>query len=169
MDRRWKGWIALSVIVALLALCLAVWALFFRTPETPAIPDIAPPVEDNIQPAGDDDGGKLPQTQGGGAVNLTYSDQVTFSLKNQTVSLYFLNPSRSNQSMVLQILIQDLVLVQTGTLPPGSQLNALPLTGTPSLAPGAYQGKFRVFFYDPQDGSQAQLNTEIPIQITVTE
>ena len=52
MDRRTKGLFLLVGVVALVAIGVAIWALLFRTPATPAIPDIAPAVEDNAQPTG---------------------------------------------------------------------------------------------------------------------
>ena len=105
MDRRTKGLFLLVGVVALVAIGVAVWALLFRTPAPPAIPDIAPAVEDNAQPTGEGED-KMPQAQGGGAVNLTYSDQVTLSLGEGTLSLQVTNPARSNQSMLLQVVVQ---------------------------------------------------------------
>ena len=84
MDRRTKGLFLLVGVVALVAIGVAIWALLFRTPAPPAIPDIAPAVEDNAQPTGEGED-KMPQAQGGGAVNLTYSDQVTLSGRGNLV------------------------------------------------------------------------------------
>lgn len=70
MDRRTKGLFLLVGAVALAAVGVAVWALLFRDPAPPAIPDIAPAVEDNAQPTGEAED-KMSQAQGGGAVNLT--------------------------------------------------------------------------------------------------
>ena len=42
MDRRTKGLFLLVGVVALVAIGVAIWALLFRTPAPPAIPDIAP-------------------------------------------------------------------------------------------------------------------------------
>lgn len=116
MDRRTKGLFLLVGVVALVAIGVAIWALLFRTPAPPAIPDIAPAVEDNAQPTGEGED-KMPQAQGGGAVNLTYSDQVTLSLGEGTLSLQVTNPARSNQSMLLQVVVQDVVVAQSGTRP----------------------------------------------------
>ena len=108
--------------VALAAVGVAVWALLFRDPAPPAIPDIAPAVEDNAQPTGEAED-KMSQAQGGGAVNLTYSDQVTLSLGERILSLQVTNPARSNQSMLLQVVVQGVVVAQSGTLPPGNSRN----------------------------------------------
>lgn len=169
MDRRSKFLIICSIALALLATCVALWALFLRAPEAKNLPpDVLPPVDEDVLPAGEDDDEKLPQTQGGGAVNITYANQVAISLSDGKASLHFVNPTRSNQSMVLQIRIQDVVVTQSGALPPGSQLNSLPITEEVSLAPGSYNGQFFVSFYDTENNSRAQLSTEIPVAITVT-
>ena len=165
MDRRTKGLFLLVGVVALVAIGVAIWALLFRTPAPPAIPDIAPAVEDNAQPTGEGED-KMPQAQGGGAVNLTYSDQVTLSLGEGTLSLQVTNPARSNQSMLLQVVVQDVVVAQSGTLPPGNRLEALSLSEGVRLSPGQYEGRFTIWFYHP-DGSRAQVSTEVPIALTV--
>ena len=169
MDRRAKLCLILAVILAVLALLVALWALFFRNPASDPTPDVAPPVEDNILPTDEDDQEKLPQAQGGGAVNITYSDQVSLSLSEGTVTLQFMNPVRSNQSMVLQVTLQEEIIAQSGSLPPGSQINTLSLIQELSLAPGSYQGTFHVLFYNTDDGSRALVSTEIPITITVSQ
>lgn len=92
MDRRSKGYLMVAAAIALVAVGVAVWALFFRDPSPAPAPDIAPPVEDNALPTGEDDGDKLPQAQGGGAVNITYSDQVAVCLETRTVSLRICQP-----------------------------------------------------------------------------
>lgn len=60
-----------------------------------AEPDYAPrQVESNAQSV-DDGGSKLSQPEGGGAVSLTYSNEVTLILANKTVQLFFRNPALS--------------------------------------------------------------------------
>ena len=125
MDRRSKGYLMVAAAIALVAVGVAVWALFFRDPSPAPAPDIAPPVEDNALPTGEDDGDKLPQAQGGGAVNIT------------------------------------------GTLPPGSALESLPLLADVTLPAGEYAGAFHVLFYDSQDGGRAGVSTKLPVSVTV--
>lgn len=50
MDRRSKGYLMVAAAIALVAVGVAVWALFFRDPSPAPAPDIAPPVEDNACP-----------------------------------------------------------------------------------------------------------------------
>lgn len=56
MDRRSKGYLMVAAAIALVAVGVAVWALFFRDPSPAPAPDIAPPVEDNALPTGEDGG-----------------------------------------------------------------------------------------------------------------
>ena len=50
MDRRSKGYLMVAAAIALVAVGVAVWALFLRDPSPAPAPDIAPPVEDNALP-----------------------------------------------------------------------------------------------------------------------
>lgn len=107
--------------------------------------------------------------QGGGAVSLTYSTKVTVTLDDGMASVYFANPSKSNQDMVLQLVVQDVILAQSGRLSPGKQLDTLELLeGAASrLQPGGYNGQFVVLFYQPDTGEKTIVNTEIPVDVTV--
>lgn len=162
----------IAVVILAAATCLsagiALWAVFFREASPALVPDGPLATEVNAFPTEEDDGEKLAQAEGGGAVNLTYSDQVAFSLADGLAHLSFSNPARSNQSVLLEIVIRGTTVVRSALLPPGHQLAALPLLDSAQLAPGAYTGKFLVSFYQP-DGTPALLRTEIPISITATE
>lgn len=160
--------IALAAI-ALLAVGVAVWAVFFRDTRPVLAPDQAPAQEPSAESIPGDSGEKLESPQGGGSVSLTYSRDVTIDLSDETVSLYFANPGRSNQDMVLQVVIRDNVVVQSGTLSPGNQVQSLPLLPDTAdmLSPGSYEGSFAVLYYDPDTGEKAMVDTEIPLTITV--
>ena len=141
-----------------------------QSDEVPILtPDRAPGDEENGESMGDEGANKLDQPEGGGAVSLTYTKDVTIDLSENKVSLLFGNPSRSNQGMVVQIIIQNKVIVQSGTLKPGIQVKQLNLTGNAKLQPGTYAGKFNVLYYDVNSGEKAVVNTEIPIDIKVQE
>lgn len=167
-----KFLILLLLLIILVSILVTVWALFFRNSTPVLSPDYAPVEEEvNAQPIGDDDSEKLEAEEGGGAVNLTYSNEVTIDLSDKLASLLFANPSKSIQDMVVQIVIDDTVIVQSGTLKPGNQVANLNLLdgAEKQLQPGGYDGKFAVFYYDPDSGEKAVVNTQIPITITVRE
>lgn len=168
--RKNKLLIALLSLITLAAVSVTVWALFFRAPAVTLAPDYMPPeAEDNAEDIPGDSGDQAESEVGGGSVSLSYSDQVSIELQNETAFLYFANPGRSNQNMVIQIVVQDQVIVQSGTLKPGKQVMKLDLLAgaAKKLSPGGYHGKFVILYYDPATGEKAMLSTDIPIQITV--
>ena len=165
MDKRSKPLILILVLIAFISALIAFWAVFLRDPTPVRPPDEHPSLETNAIPTEEEE--KMDQPEGGGSVFITYSDQVTISLAGQEVGLFFSNPSRSNQSMVLEIIIRDVTVAQSGALPPGYLVETLPLLGTAKLSAGTYEGKFHVLFYNSA-GGKAILDTEIPVTITVT-
>lgn len=170
-QKRNRILILILILITLIAIGLTVWTLFFRN-TSPLPPDYAPlETEQNAEPIEGDDSTKLDQPEGGGAVSLTYSKDVTVSLSDKTAGLLFGNPGKSNQDMVVQLIIQDTVIVQSGTLKPGSQVTTLNLLdgAEKALSEGTYEGKFNILFYDPDTGEKAIVNTEIPVTVNVSK
>ena len=164
--------VAVLALITVAAVCITVWALFFRDSGGQQVlaPDYAPQnKEENAETIPDDTGDKMENPEGGGAVSLTYSNEVTIDLSDKAAGLYFANPGKSNQDMVLQIAIQDTVILQSGTLSPGHQVKLLNLLegAEEMLQPGGYEGKFIVLYYDQTSGEKSMVNTEIPITINV--
>ena len=168
--------IAILAVITVTALCVTMWALFFREPsagdDNKVIlnPDYAPQKqEQNAETIPNDTGDKMAPPEGGGAVSLTYSNEVKIDISDKAAAVYFANPGKSNQDMVLQIVIQDTVILQSGTLKPGNQVKLLNLLegAEDMLQPGGYEGKFVVLYYDPISGEKSMVNTEIPITINV--
>lgn len=172
-NNRLKWLILLLLLITLFAFGMMVWAIFFRQPETPnPTPDYAPvEEEEHAEAIPDDSGDKLESPQGGGSVSISYSTSVSIHLKEEAVSLYFADPGQSNQDMVVQVVIQDTILVQSGTLKPGNQVTTLNLLegAAEKLSAGRYEGKLVILFYDETTGEKAVVNTEIPVTINVTE
>lgn len=168
MDRRSKMYLILATLIALLAVCVAVWALWFRAPTSPAEQDISPVADEHLTPTDDGDDEKMPQAEGGGAVNITYSNQVTVSLADAAANVQITNPTRSNQSMLIELMIQDVKVGRSGTIPPGNQLTVIPLDENVTLDPGKYSGMFHLLFFDTETNAQASLETNIPVNIIVT-
>lgn len=160
------------MVITVIAIGVTVWALFFRDSGPTLAPDYAPKEEEqNAEAIPNDDGEKMEKPDGGGSVSLSYSREVTIDLSDETVRLYFANPGKSNQDIVLQIVVQDEVIVQSGTLKPGNQVMSLELLDKAAkmLTVGGYDGKFVVSYYDPVSAEKAVVNTEIPVSITVKE
>ena len=166
--------IAILAVITVAALCVTMWALFLREPDDNnkviLNPDYAPQnIEENAETIPDDTGDKMENPEGGGAVSLTYSNEVTIDISDKAAALYFANPGKSNQDMVIQIAIRDTVILQSGTLSPGNQVKLLNLLegAEEMLQPGGYEGKFIVLYYDQTSGEKSMVNTEIPITINV--
>lgn len=164
--------IVFLLFVTVLALCTTVWALFFRQPQRVLMPDYAPVAKEvnATHIPGDPDAGNRAE-KGSGSVSLTYSDQVTVYPDRNLAQLLFANPGKSNQDMVLQLVIQDAVIIQSGRLTPGNQVTELALAegAAEMLLPGGYEGSFLISFYDPDSGEKAIVNTRIPVTVTVAE
>ena len=169
-----KRWLLLLLLLLLLLflVLVGIWLLYFRggnrdntLPPDNTLP--APSIETNAESiAGDDTGEKLDAPEGGGAVSLTYSKEVSINLTEKKAS----NPARSNQDAVVQLVIHITVILRSGSLTPGTQVTALNLSegAAEKLTAGVYEGKFVVSFYDQPTGRWATLNAEIPVTVTVT-
>lgn len=164
--------IYILLLITVTAIGVTVWALFFRSPDMRLAPDYAPvATEKYAEPIPNDRGEQVAAQPGSGSVSLTYSNEVDIDLSSGSVSLLFANPGRSNQDMVLQIVIRDTVILQSGRITPGNQVMTLELTedAAKMLSPGGYEGSFLIFYYDLNSGEKAIVNTEVPISVTVKE
>lgn len=155
------------------AMGVTLWVLYLR-PQPPGVlaPDYAPQeVEENAEKIEDDSTEKLEAPEGGGAVVLVYQDDVTIDLSEGTATLVYGNPGKSTQDIILQIIIRDRLIAQSGRIEPGNQVTKLKLAegAAQLLEPGGYDGKYALSFYNPQTGEKSALSTDVPVSITVVE
>lgn len=169
-DQRIFRWgvaiIVLLLIVLLLSMCNSSRQ---KHDNEVLVPDVAPEeTEPNVETIPNDTDTK-PDSIDGGSVRLTYSNQVAIDLSEAVASLYFGNPGRSNQDMVLRIVIRDKVIAQSGLIPAGYQVKTLALLPDAAslLQAGEYSGKFVIYYYDQETDELATVNTEIPITVVV--
>lgn len=176
-NKNKKRWLLLLLLLLLLLFLFSVtiYAMFFKkSGKSPSklTPDKAPKSsESSAEPIGDDNSSKLSAPKGGGAVSLTYSKAVNIDLSDKKVTLLFANPSKSTHDIVLQLVIKNTVVMQSGTLSPGNKVTKLDLLkGTENLLQaGEYESKFVVSYFDRQSGEAAKVNTEIPVTVTVAD
>ncbi len=164
--------ISLIAFCALITLIIAFSSLSGSSNTTVLSPDFAPKQEEKYaEDIGDSGDEKLKQSEGGGAVSLTYSTNVSVSLSAKQISLLFGNPTKSNQDMLVQVVVHDTVIAQSGKLSPGKQIKKLDLLKDTEklLEVGGYKGKLVILYYQPDSGKKAIVNTEIPMQIIVKE
>lgn len=162
--------IVAMLIITLLAVSITIWALFFREAEviepTYAAVELEPNAELLEEDEEDED---LEAPEGGGAVSVVYMTSVSVDLNQGTVSLFYENPSKSTQDAVVQVVIQDVVIAESGRLEAGYGIKELSLLDSVTLSQGIYEGTMVLMYYDPETGEKAMVNTEIPVEIEVYE
>lgn len=171
-NRNQRTIISVLCILTVIFLIVGVWFFFYNQAHKPLMPDYAPKeLESNAQSMEDDDSQKLTNPEGGGAVSITYSKNISVDMSEQEVSLLIGNPSKSNQDIVFQVVAGDTVLAQSGRLMPGNAVKRLQLVRglSEKLGEGGYDGKIIINYYNQLSGEKAILNTEIPVTITVEE
>ena len=169
--KKWMLLLLLLLLITLTSVIMTVATLL--KPSTVMAPEYAPQSVDGnaekLPSQGDAD--KLATQEGGGAVSLTYSTQVTVDLSDGQASLLFQNPARSTQDVVLQLVVgeddQETLVAQSQLIPVGYSLDRMELEEPVLLTQGGYHGEFRVLCYDPGSGEKAVVNTVIPVDITV--
>lgn len=168
-DKRRNLLLIILILLLMITIGITIWALFFRSDKIVLAPDYAPQETEKNLETMEGGGDKLPQEQGGGAVRLSYSKEATIDLSDKVAKVYFGNPSESNQDMLVQIVIRDTVILQSGRITPGHLVRTLDLFDNVKLSPGIYEGQYVVYYYQPDTGEKAMLNTKIDLTITVTE
>ena len=163
--------IALSVVLAI-AICVSIWAIFFREGEAVLPPDYPPQdTDDNQVPIPDDDGGHIQTPAGGGAVNITYAENITVDLSDKKAGIYYANPSRSNQNVAIAVVIGENVIIRSELITPGNMVTSLPLVegAVEKLAVGGYDAEIIIYCYHPETGEKAMVDTKGAVVVTVVE
>ena len=137
----------------------------------PLVPDYPLPPEDSgAETMGEEDTGKLESPEGGGSVGVVYMKDVEIDLESGKIKLLFGNPSRSNNDMIVNVLVQGHVVARSGRLLPGNRVTTIELSeeGRAMLTQeGIYEGSFVIDNYDPITGEKELVNIQIPVEITV--
>lgn len=155
------------ILVFIIVICIGI-IVYLTLIKKPKELEYNPGIIDKNAIFTESDEDKLEKKDGGGAVSLSYSKDVTIDLKNKKVSLHFKNPSRSTQSIVLQIVIiqddKNIVIAESNRIPPGYSINNLALINELSINENI-KGVFNVMYYDDETEEKAIVNTNIPINI----
>lgn len=159
-------------LVLVAAIAVSVWAIFFRGEDYILPPDYPPQSTDKNQtPIPDDQGGEIQTPEGGGAVNVTYSEEVRIDLSDKKATLYYANPSRSKQNVAIAIVVGDEVILRSNLITPGNMVTSLPIEdgAENKLSIGGYDATLVVYCYDPQTGEKAMVDTRGEITLTVVK
>ncbi len=159
--------VLVSIILILGGICVSL--LSNKEATTPLSPDIAPSYTDKYSEPmdNDDDGEYLEHPEGGGAASIAFTKTAVIDFEKEQASVMFGNPSRSEQDMVIQIVIQDVIIAQSGLITPGNKILTLDLlpNAKDRLDEGLYLGSYIVLFYNRETGKREIVSTEIPINI----
>ena len=137
-------------------------------------PDYPAPPEDEGAEDVEDDEEKLDAPEGGGAVGMIYSNEVSIDLSDGKATLLFANPNRSTHNVTVQLVVKGLVLAESGLLTPSKRITSLNLAegiDASKVPAGVYDqdAKFVIRFYDPETNACSIVNSEIAVTVTVRE
>jgi len=160
-----------GILILLIVVCVIVIVILLDKKENTLTPDFAPGTIDTDAIKEDNSGKKMDVTSGGGAVSLSYSNVVMIDNANKEVKMYFKNPVKSRESIVLEIVIEqngeEYVLAKSDLLPPGYALYKMNLDTGMKLPVGGYKGIFRITYYDEESGVKQIVNTKIDVSIEI--
>lgn len=179
LTKKGSVMIVVSIIVSIVLIGGAVTTIILSTRDnSPGNGAVLEPDYEHVKP--DDNAQTIPGEttgesedvpQGGGSMNLVYSDQVVVDLTSKKLGLYYQNPSSSSHSIVVQIIIErgenQYLVAESGGINPGYMLTELPLSESVQLTSGVYKGIMKLWFFDPDTGDRALVDTNIPVNITV--
>lgn len=109
---------------------------------------------------------------GSGNVSINYS--LDARLSGDKISLYLLNPGKSNKDFVITVYVKsgnkDIAIARSGLVKSGSEINAVNITEKyANLSSGIYNAYYLLDFYDPETGEKALTNTKIDkVKLTVS-
>ena len=170
-----KQLFVITIILAVLlvvAVCVSIWALFFRDGGTPIPPDYPPmETEKNQKPLEDDISDKLDSSTGGGAVNVTYNVNATAYLSEGRISLLYANPRASNQNVALTVMVGGVVVARSQLITPGHAVEELELDEAAAgiLSAGRYDAELLISAYAPSSGEKAMVDMRGRVNLTVVE
>ena len=160
-----------TILLFLILICAIVVIVLLVKNSQMLTPDYAPGEIDTNAIKEKDNDKKMDVSDGGGAVSLSYSNVVSIDLDSKKAKLYFKNPSKSRENVVLEIVVKqgekEVVVAKSGVIPTGYAIYEMKLNKNARLAKGGYNGLFKVMYYDEDTSEKQIVNTEIDITIDV--
>lgn len=139
------------------------------TTSKPIIPDHPlPPIDTGAEKLPEDEqiGDKVESEEGGGSVYMIYSTVANTYLDQDTYSIYFKNPNRSNHDVQVELYVtsggKDYLMAKSGLLQAGYGINFIKkLEEAPPLQEGTYTGYFLVHYFNPKTGEKVIVESKI--------
>ncbi len=169
LKRRLLLWI--SVMLAMIGITILLLWNPFEDKQVSLIEPL-PDVDKNIVilPDGDDDD----MASGGQSVSMSYVLEAKTSLSTREIGIYFANPHKSNQDVVLELYViggdEDVLLATSGRIPRGNSLTKMTAEekALSRLKTGSYEAYYKIICYDSTTEEKALVEPKITdVQLTV--
>lgn len=167
-----KAIIFLGIVALFLISGILLFVIRHQSRRPTISPDYPPrETEENQKPLEGDVDSKLDASSGGGALNVTYSEDASVDLSEHRVELLYANPKVSRQNVAILIRIDDLVVARSGLITPGHGVEMLDLEpdAVDRLLVGGYDGEIVVSVYHPETGEKAMVDIVGQVTVTVRE
>ena len=161
------------MLITVISLSVTVYTLLSNKDKEVLVPDYAKPeIEKNAELFGSQEAEMTEQPEkGSGNVDIVYKKDMSVELSKNIVSLLVGTPKTSNHDILIQVLIDDLLISESGMIKAGNQVEELSLRENigERLVSGKYEGMIRVYFYDCISYEKSLVDVTIPVVITVNE
>ncbi len=165
-----KYLIPVLMVITAVSVCVAVYfAVFYKGKEVIS-PDFMPVEQDKKveKIVGEKDTSKMEKEEGGGAVTVICKDEAVLRLGTGKIEMYYQNPSRSTSAVVVQLIIGDTVIAQSGSIKPGYELDEMEFLDNTELSVGGYRGALKILYYDEETNEKSIVESVIEADIIVT-
>ena len=158
----------LMIITAVSVVVSVYFAVFYEAKDVVA-PDFMPVEQDEKvdKIAGETDTSKMEKEEGGGSVTVICKDEAVLSIGSGKISMFYQNPSRSNSAVVVQLLIGETVVAQSGSIKPGYELEEMEFLNNIELSVGGYNGSMKIFYYDEETNEKSIVESVVEAEIFV--
>lgn len=113
---------------------------------------------------------KMDVSEGGGAVSLSYSNQVMIDKNNKDINIYLKNPNKSRESIKIELYIKDsnkdILIGESGLIPPGNSLKLIKLINE-EVNKSEYDGYMKIKFYNEKNLKEEIVDSKINVEIEV--
>lgn len=108
------------------------------------------------------------------SLSFTLGQEITVSLSSGECQFYFTNPSGNTNCVILSLVVENedgtrTEIAHTGAVYPGYRLESATLLEGASLSAGSYSGYAVLTSYDVDTHDKAMVETELPVNLTVTK
>jgi len=130
-----------------------------------------PPADTDIPPEITDGQSSAVNTAAGGKASIIYSHYIKIDISEKKAELIIGNMEKSEHNIVVEVIVQDEVILQSGAIMPGYKVTKLdiPGSGVNMLRAGTYSGAIRLYLYDSKTNERELLFSEISAEISVVE